>query len=954
MLVYRITACPLYPKSDAEASPWIEENLLTQRALWTALRSLLPTDRAASVEVRFVTGSQAQSIETYLIFHHHDVACEDNFLPALRQRIERLLPGEYGWTSAGPESLCSAPSVPPGGWQALRLVRRMDFFDLPTSLNLWNQDGRAFSSGALSQKGVESKGKELNPSSLVSSPASTGLDGIGESMPQWSGQRNLPFLWDDNPFNQIGYGCVCVPVLGEIESQSPDKKRLLLELLYSAPAVISFTLHSGPGLLPDETERTVATKFKRLLDPFVSPVSGAGFSSIEGLQRVYDRYWLPSHNLCHLSVRVAASDEDRARGLAHNLASQFGGLRAFEVLPDGRTIYNLAALARPDDEIRLLNKGIRGDWLRALKNKLQNSSVYHWNETAYKEFLSRMPSLYTMDEALLLLRLPYASESGLPGLPTKLIPPFYSSSPQTVAFGDPMSAKKFRIGAVKTSSIANHGVLEAGESAEKKSYWQNTRWHTMELKNLTKHALIVGSTGSGKTQTMLFLLAELHRRGVPFLIIEPVKTEYFDLLNKWIETPDGRPALRRWRFEITKSDRERAKKAFKQKYDATLAEDNDDSRAKKLGQEEYDSVLMENYLPFDPMRLQVGVSVARHASYLKSCFEAAFPLDNALSLVLESGLREYYVRPKKSGGCELDLFSTGDGIFKAFTTSAPSNSSDGPMITRHLQSFQDFRSFFLDKYLEEVLAPAQNGKPSAQMAELLITWRQIFERRFNNLHTGPLGRAFKHADDLRKGDPFAELLRGPTIVELDGISDNEQKAMAMAFLMTFLFERRQADKPEHESGASDTKPPPHVLVIEEAHRLLARDAQGGALRGETAGADSRAKSVSLFVDMLAEIRALGQGIFIVEQIPTKIVAEAVKNTNLKIMLRLTSEDDRNYLGEAMNFTQDQKRFVSTLRPLNLAVFEEDLDQPLLLEIPHSEDWKTINLFPESDSLPPVT
>jgi hypothetical protein len=838
----------------------------------------------------------------------------------------------------------------------------MDFFDLPTSLNLWNQvatkgdSGTAYSPGLPTNEGAAPSGGAAIASVSIAHPAQSVSEGSGAAGTLWSSQRNLPYLWDDNPYNQMRqYGCICVPVLGEIESQSPDKKRLLLELLYSAPAAISFTLHSGPDLLPQEMERIVATKFKRLLDPFVSTVSGAGFSSIESLQRVYDRYWLPSHNLCHLSVRVAASDADRARGLAHNLASQFGGLRVFEVLPDGWEIHNLEELARPNEEIRLLDRESKGEWRSALGNKLRKSNVHHRGEQHYIDFLNRMPSLYTMEEALLLLRLPYASESGLPGLPTKLIPPFYSSSPQTVAFDKPTPKDQFRIGAVKSSSLANQGVMQEGASAEMESYWRNTQWHTMELKNLTKHALIVGSTGSGKTQTMLFLLAELHRRGVPFLIIEPVKTEYFDLLNDWIKTPDGKPALKRWRFEITKSDHERAKRAGEEAYEAILAESNDEYRASKLGRKKHDTVLMENYLPFDPMRLQVGVSVARHASYLKSCFEAAFPLADAMSLVLESGLREYYVRPEKNGGCGLDLFSIGDGKAHTFTYFPTANPPDIPKkIVRYLQSFQDFRSFFLDIYLEEVLAPAQNGKSSAQMAELLVTWRQIFERRFNNLHTGPLGRAFKHADDLRKGDPFAELLRGPTIVELDGISDNEQKSMAMAFLMTFLFERRQADKPEHESGASDTKPPPHVLVIEEAHRLLARDAQGGASRGETAGAGSRAKSVSLFVDMLAEIRALGQGIFIVEQIPTKIVAEAVKNTNLKIMLRLTSADDRDYLGEAMNFTQDQKRFVSTLRPLNLAVFEEDLDQPLLLEIPHSEDWKTINLFPESDSLPPVT
>jgi len=90
--------------------------------------------------------------------------------------------------------------------------------------------------------------------------------------------------------------------------------------------------------------------------------------------------------------------------------------------------------------------------------------------------------------------------------------------------------------------------------------------------------------------------------------------------------------------------------------------------------------------------------------------------------------------------------------------------------------------------------------------------------------------------------------------------------------------------------------------------------------------------------MLAEIRALHQGIVVVEQLPTKIVPEAVKNTNLKIMLRLTSKDDRDFLGEAMNFDDLQKRFVTNLRPGQYVVFESNVDQPLLLTLPPENEW----------------
>src|SRR5205085_4534905 len=51
--------------------------------------------------------------------------------------------------------------------------------------------------------------------------------------------------------------------------------------------------------------------------------------------------------------------------------------------------------------------------------------------------------------------------------------------------------------------------------------------------DLTKHALVVGVTGSGKTNTCFRLLEQAWAggRGVPFLVIESAKSEYRSLLH---------------------------------------------------------------------------------------------------------------------------------------------------------------------------------------------------------------------------------------------------------------------------------------------------------------------------------------------------------------------------------------------------------------------------------------
>lgn len=51
------------------------------------------------------------------------------------------------------------------------------------------------------------------------------------------------------------------------------------------------------------------------------------------------------------------------------------------------------------------------------------------------------------------------------------------------------------------------------------------------LKNLTRHALIVGMPGTGKTTFAINLLLQFHQHNVPFLAIEPTKIEYRAMLD---------------------------------------------------------------------------------------------------------------------------------------------------------------------------------------------------------------------------------------------------------------------------------------------------------------------------------------------------------------------------------------------------------------------------------------
>ena len=84
--------------------------------------------------------------------------------------------------------------------------------------------------------------------------------------------------------------------------------------------------------------------------------------------------------------------------------------------------------------------------------------------------------------------------------------------------------------------------------------------------------------------------------------------------------------------------------------------------------------------------------------------------------------------------------------------------------------------------------------------------------------------------------------------------------------------------------------------------------------------------------MLAEVRALKEGIVIADQLPTAMAAEVIINTNIKLVHRLTSQDDRELVGSTMNasslqmenmgiYTSGQALFTfeKMLRPIEIQV-----------------------------------
>jgi hypothetical protein len=197
------------------------------------------------------------------------------------------------------------------------------------------------------------------------------------------------------------------------------------------------------------------------------------------------------------------------------------------------------------------------------------------------------------------------------------------------------------------------------------------------------------------------------------------------------------------------------------------------------------------------------------------------------------------------------------------------------------------------------------------------------QARINQLRIGGgKGRMLDTRRSLRLDDMFTR----PCLVELKQVVSDDEKAFLIGLVMIRLLEHLELQR---------AMPPAcglrHVLLIEEAHRLLRNVS-------EHAGEDSanpRGRAVEVFANILAEVRSFGEGIVILEQIPTKLAPDAVKNTNLKIVHRVVARDDRDTLGAAMQADPQQSAYFGVLSAGEAVVFAEDMNGPALISVPLS-------------------
>jgi len=277
---------------------------------------------------------------------------------------------------------------------------------------------------------------------------------------------------------------------------------------------------------------------------------------------------------------------------------------------------------------------------------------------------------------------------------------------------------------------------------------------------------------------------------------------------------------------------------------------------------------------FNPFEVLPGIPLESHISRLNACFVGAFDLFDPLPLLLDNAIRQTYY----SKGWFDDSVGGENGV------DTPTLSDLCNVADRVIQ-----KSGYSDKLKDDF------------NASLL--------QRLNSLRRGSKGRML----DTRQSIPAEVIMNIPIILELDALNEDE-KALMMMFLLSFVYEYC---KIERKSGSSLK----HMLFVEEAHNLIGANIQYSEYR-----ANPKEHTISLFIKMLAEMRALGEGIFIADQLPTAIAPQAVKQTNIKILMRITAKDDREVIGNTMDLSESEMKKVVHFKTGHSYIYHEDLDR----------------------------
>lgn len=295
----------------------------------------------------------------------------------------------------------------------------------------------------------------------------------------------------------------------------------------------------------------------------------------------------------------------------------------------------------------------------------------------------------------------------------------------------------------------------------------------------------------------------------------------------------------------------------------------------------------------NPFWFPERTNLAFHIDSIKTIIASAFEMSAAMPNILEQCLYNVYV---KAGW---------DFI-------ANRNIYQGQVPEEFLYpTFSD-----LHKEIDDYLDHAEFGD------EVLGNYRGAMSTRmksFINGFKGILLNTKEHPD-------YEQLMKGCNIIELEGLADDADKCLVMGTILVQYYEYLKLH-------FSDTdKQLKHIIVIEEAHRLFKNVQKKGNTEN---GADVVGQLVDSLSNIMAEIRAFGEGLLVIDQSPTKIAEDVIKNSGTKLIHRIDNEGDIKVIQSSL-LIPDDKVSLPALRQGEALIRTESMTRPCKVRIHCSE------------------
>lgn len=301
----------------------------------------------------------------------------------------------------------------------------------------------------------------------------------------------------------------------------------------------------------------------------------------------------------------------------------------------------------------------------------------------------------------------------------------------------------------------------------------------------------------------------------------------------------------------------------------------------------------DTYFPLhiNPFQFPVGLTLAEHIANLNAVFAGAFELIPPSPFLIDSCIEKVYL----DKGWNIN------------------ERNDG---TKEYPTMQEL-------YDSLKVAVEESGYEGESKSNI----RSVMEVRIGSLLRREIGNVY----NVRKSSIEPEdWLSRPVIIELEALGEGPANFMSL-LISTLIREVLKIRKTSDVTKVNESalkREIEHIIFYEEAHNLIGPttdDPVGGSV-------DPKISATKYLVKMLAEVRALGEGIVIADQLPTAMAPEVLKNTGLKLGHRITAQDDRNLLGSTMSASAEQLEEQGTFGTGQALIFYENLLKPFKMRV----------------------